>query len=162
MDSIDVIRRQWAHECPTLNTLPMGILGRMLRLTKYLEAQVSDWLKSHGLLMGEFDVLMTLRRHGAPYRLTPSAILHSMMLTSGAMTNRLDKLESKGLVVREHSQEDRRSVEVVLTPTGLERVENLLNDYVALQETLLAQLPEEEQQALSQLLSQWLGSLEND
>ncbi|SJL84155.1 MarR family winged helix-turn-helix transcriptional regulator [Vibrio palustris] len=161
MDSIDIIRRQWAQECPDLNTLPMGILGRMLRVTKYLEAQISDWLKSHGLLTGEFDVLMTLRRHGEPYRLTPSALLHSMMLTSGAMTNRLDKLEAKGMIVREHSREDRRSVEVLLTSSGLACIDTILDDYVAMQERLLVELSSDDQQTLSALLKQWLLSLDN-
>jgi DNA-binding MarR family transcriptional regulator len=103
---------------------------------------------------------MTLRRHGVPYRLTPSAILNSMMLTSGAMTNRLDKLESKGLIAREHSQEDRRSVEVVLTAEGLACVNRILDEYVAQQESLLAGLNEGEQAHLSELLSQWLVSIE--
>ncbi len=160
MDSVTLIREQWASERPDLNTMPMGILGRLLRISKQLEANISDWLKERGLLIGEFDVLMTLRRHGVPYRLTPSAILNSMMLTSGAMTNRLDKLESKGLIAREHSQEDRRSVEVVLTAEGLACVNRILDEYVAQQESLLAGLNEGEQAHLSELLSQWLVSIE--
>lgn len=160
MDPVDIIRQQWATERPSLNTLPMGILGRMLRISKHLEARVSEWLKAQGLLMGEFDVLMTLRRHGAPYRLTPSTILNSMMLTSGAMTNRLDKLEKKSLITRIHSQADRRSVEVELTPTGLACIERLLDDYVLMQESFLEGFSIQEQQLISELLSQWLLALD--
>ncbi|MBF9003236.1 MULTISPECIES: MarR family transcriptional regulator [Vibrio] len=160
MAAIDSIRQQWAEECPNLNTLPMGILGRMRRLTKYLETQVAQWLKEQGLLMGEFDVLMTLKRSGAPYRLTPSLLLESMMLTSGAMTNRLDKLEQKALISREHSVEDRRSVEVQLTEKGLALVSGILDEYVHQQEQLISSLDSNQQQQLDLLLSHWLTEFE--
>ena len=98
MDAIDRVVEQWAKEKPDLETEPMAIMGRVMRIAKYMETQVADLHKQYDMKLGEFDVLATLRRSGKPYRLTPSELIGSMMLTSGAMTNRLDKLEAKGLI----------------------------------------------------------------
>lgn len=106
MDAIDRAVSQWGTERPGLNTIPMAMIGRLMRLSKILESRIAEVHKKYDLKMGEFDVLATLRRAGAPYRLTPSELLSSMLLTSGAMTNRLDKLESKNLILRQHSQAD--------------------------------------------------------
>ena len=119
MDAIDRVVEQWAKEKPELETEPMAMMGRIMRIAKYMETQVAELHKKYDMKLGEFDVLATLRRSGKPYRLTPSELIGSMMLTSGAMTNRLDKLEAKGLISREHSKEDRRSVSVQLTKDGL-------------------------------------------
>ena len=118
MDAIDRVVEQWAKEKPELETEPMAMMGRIMRIAKYMETQVAELHKKYDMKLGEFDVLATLRRSGKPYRLTPSELIGSMMLTSGAMTNRLDKLEAKGLISREHSKEDRRSVSVQLTKDG--------------------------------------------
>ena len=109
--------------------------------------------------MGEFDVLATLRRSGEPYRLTPSELISSMMLTSGAMTNRLDKLEKKGLIAREHSKEDRRSVSVQLTSKGFELIDALIEQHLQAQHELMGSLTRDERaqvnQALKLLLPQY-------
>ncbi|POB67181.1 MarR family transcriptional regulator, partial [Vibrio vulnificus] len=105
--------------------------------------------KRYDLKMGEFDVVATLRRSGAPYRLTPSELLGSLMLTSGAMTNRLDKLEQKGLILRQHSKEDRRSVTVELTEHGLVTVNKLIEEHVAIQHALLKNISKPQKQALN-------------
>ena len=160
MDAIDIIRGQWAKEFPEINTLPMGILGRLIRLTKHLENHIAQWLKEHGLLMGEFDVLMTLRRSGAPYQMTPSDLLNSMMLTSGAMTNRLDKLEAKALIARQHSEVDRRSVEVALTAQGLELINGILDAYVQEQAAVMDCFSPAQQKALDGELALWLTKFE--
>lgn len=162
MDAIDIIRRQWAEEFPDLNTLPMGILGRLIRLTKHLETHIAQWLKEHGLLMGEFDVLMTLRRSGAPYRMTPSDLLNSMMLTSGAMTNRLDKLEGKQFIIRQHSETDRRSVEVVLTDAGLEIINGVIDAYVQQQANLMDCFSQAQLVNIDSELSTWLNKFESN
>ena len=94
MDAIDRVVEQWAKEKPELETEPMAMMGRIMRIAKYMETQVADLHKTYDMKLGEFDVLATLRRSGKPYRLTPSELIGSMMLTSGAMTNRLDKLEA--------------------------------------------------------------------
>ncbi|AMF92075.1 MarR family transcriptional regulator [Vibrio fluvialis] len=160
MDAIDRVLSQWQQERPQLNTLPMSIMGRMMRLTKHLETAVAEVHKRYGLKMGEFDVLATLLRAGAPYRLTPSELLASMMLTSGAMTNRLDKLEQKGLIHRLHSTADRRSIEVQLSDEGLDVVNELVIEHVKIQEKLVEGLSGDDQQQLTQLLKFWLSSFE--
>lgn len=160
MDAIDKVIAQWANEKPTMNTGPMAIMGRLLRIAKHLECDISALHKQHDLKMGEFDVLSTLRRSGAPHKLTPSELMNSMMLTSGAMTNRLDKLESKGLIIREHSKEDRRSVMISLTENGFVLIDVLIEEHAALQENLFSALDEKQQQQISLLLKQTLSGFE--
>lgn len=159
MDAIDRVVDQWLKEKPELDTQPMAIMGRLLRIAKHMETRVSELHKQYDLKTGEFDVLATLRRAGAPYRLTPSALIESMMLTSGAMTNRLDKLQNKGLIAREHSNEDRRSVTVALTSNGLTLIDNLILEHVEVQHDLIRRLSDEEKiqvnKALKILLPQF-------
>jgi DNA-binding MarR family transcriptional regulator len=112
--------------------------------------------------MGEFDVLATLRRNGKPYTLTPSVLLSSMMLTSGAMTNRLDKLESKDLIARVHSTEDRRSVSVGLTKKGLAIIDEAIEVHVKIQHKLVANLSDTELPELNQLFKTWLAGFEGN
>ncbi len=160
MDAIDRALSQWDKERPDLNTMPMAMIGRLMRLSKILETQIAEVHKKYDLKMGEFDVLATLRRAGAPYRLTPSELLASMLLTSGAMTNRLDKLESKELILRQHSQADRRSVEVELTDKGLALVNELIVEHVKAQESLVVGLSQTEQKNIGQCLKLWLETFE--
>lgn len=160
MDAVDRVVAQWAKEKPDLETEPMAMMGRMMRLAKYLETQVAEVHKKYDLKMGEFDVLATLRRSGAPYQLTPSELIDSMMLTSGAMTNRLDKLESKGYISRTHSKEDRRSVSVKLTSAGLLLIDKLIEEHVNVQQNLVQSLSKPQKRNMNQLLKHWLGQFE--
>ncbi|MGP1833663.1 MarR family winged helix-turn-helix transcriptional regulator [Shewanella frigidimarina] len=162
MEDIDKVVVQWATEKPHLDTAPMAILGRFLRLQKHIEAEISSCHKQFDLTMGEFDVLATLRRNGKPYTLTPSALLSSMMLTSGAMTNRLDKLESKDLILRVHSTEDRRSVSVGLTEKGLVTIDEAIEEHVRIQHQLVASLSDSELPELNQLFKTWLVGFEGN
>ncbi|HDM8228992.1 MarR family winged helix-turn-helix transcriptional regulator [Vibrio campbellii] len=159
MDAIDRVVSQWAKEKPELDTEPMAIMGRLMRIAKHMENHVAELHKRYDLKMGEFDVLATLRRSGQPYRLTPSELISSMMLTSGAMTNRLDKLEKKGLIAREHSKEDRRSVTVELTAKGFELIDSLIEQHLQAQHELMGSLSSAEKgqvnQALKLLLPQY-------
>ncbi|HHB1594783.1 TPA: MarR family winged helix-turn-helix transcriptional regulator [Vibrio campbellii] len=159
MDAIDRVVSQWAKEKPELDTEPMAIMGRLMRIAKHMENHVAELHKRYDLKMGEFDVLATLRRSGKPYRLTPSELISSMMLTSGAMTNRLDKLEKKGLIAREHSKEDRRSVTVELTAKGFELIDSLIEQHLQAQHELMGSLSSAEKgqvnQALKLLLPQY-------
>lgn len=159
MDAIDKVVSQWAKEKPELDTEPMAIMGRLMRVAKHMENHVAELHKRYDLKMGEFDVLATLRRSGKPYRLTPSDLISSMMLTSGAMTNRLDKLEKKGLIAREHSKEDRRSVTVELTAKGFELIDSLIEQHLQAQHELMGSLSSAEKgqvnQALKLLLPQY-------
>jgi DNA-binding MarR family transcriptional regulator len=160
MDTLDRIVTQWAEEKPHLNTLPMSMIGRLIRITKHLEGAITEAHREHDLKMGEFDVLATLRRSGEPYQLTPSALLDSLLLTSGAMTNRLDRLVEKQLIVREHSQLDRRSVYVKLTDAGLKLIDVVIEQHVLTQQSITRSLNDEQQQELNQLLKIWLGQFE--
>lgn len=160
MDAIDKVVEQWATEKPDLDTQPMAMMGRLMRIAKYMESEVAKLHKRYDLKLGEFDVLATLRRSGQPYRLTPSALIDSMMLTSGAMTNRLDKLETKGLIAREHSRADRRSVTVQLTEQGLTVIDNLMQEHVAVQANLVAGIDAKQRDQLNGLLKTWLSQYE--
>lgn len=160
MDAIDKVVEQWAVEKPELDTQPMAMMGRLMRIAKYMESEVAKLHKRYDLKLGEFDVLATLRRSGPPYRLTPSALIDSMMLTSGAMTNRLDKLETKGLIVREHSQTDRRSVTVQLTEQGLLVIDKIMQEHVVVQENLVAGIDANQRDQLNGLLKTWLAQYE--
>lgn len=161
MDVIDTLTQQWSTEKPHLDTGPMAMMGRLLRIAKQIEASLAQLHKQYDLKLGEFDVLATLRRSGAPYRLTPSELINAMLLTSGAMTNRLDKLTSKGLIVRIHSEQDRRSVAVELTERGRTVIDALLEEHVALQHRLVEELNVSQREALTALLKEWQQQLES-
>ena len=161
IDGIDRVVAQWGREKPELDTLPMQLIGRLMRIGKHLETQIAACHKRYGLTMGEFDVLATLRRAGGDHCLTPSELIATMMLTSGAMTNRLDRLESKGLTVRVHSQEDRRSVSVALTDQGLALIDELIVEHVKIQQGLMLSLSEAEKPLLNGLLKTWLAEFES-
>ncbi|MGF1695418.1 MarR family transcriptional regulator [Vibrio lamellibrachiae] len=161
MDAIERVVEQWATEKPELDTQPMAMLGRLLRVSKHLETHVAEKHKQYDLKLGEFDVLATLRRSGKPYSLTPSELIDSMMLTSGAMTNRLDKLEKKGLIERTHSKEDRRSVFVKLTKDGLVLIDEMMTEHVAVQTSLVDSLSATQKKQLNQLLTTWLAQFES-
>ena len=136
----------------------MGVLGRVARMAAITGREVSEELKGCGLLGSDFDILATLRRAGEP--LTPTALYQSAMLSSGAMTARLDKLEQRGLIRREASPDDRRSLLVCLTEPGRELVDQAVERHVANERRLLAPLTNEEQGQLAALLKRWL--LENE
>ncbi|WP_394151386.1 MarR family winged helix-turn-helix transcriptional regulator [Vibrio maritimus] len=160
MDAIDRVVEQWAKQKPELDTDPMAMMGRLMRIAKYMETKVADLHKKYDLKLGEFDVLATLRRSGKPYRLTPSELIDTMMLTSGAMTNRLDKLETKGLILREHSKEDRRSVTVQLTKDGLILIDKLIEEHADVQKNLVKSMTSAQKKQANQLLKVWLSQYE--
>ncbi|MCG9596394.1 MarR family transcriptional regulator [Vibrio sp. Isolate25] len=160
MDAIDRVVDQWAKEKPELDTEPMAIMGRLLRIAKYMETEVTQLHKRYDLKLGEFDVLATLRRSGSPFRLTPSELIDSMMLTSGAMTNRLDKLESKNLIVREHSKEDRRSVTVQLTDEGFTLIDKIIEEHAEVQHKLVKGMNSNQKRQINQILKGWQTQFE--
>jgi len=117
-DPIDRLIGQWKRERPELDASPMAVVGRILRLAGVLERSVEETLRPFGLSLWQFDVLATLRRTGTPYRLSPTQLMKEVMLSSGAMMNRIDRLEAMGLVQRQPEPNDRRSVQIVLTAKG--------------------------------------------
>lgn len=156
MDLVENLLRQWAVERPDIDASPIGIVGRLLRLSRYFERAIASYLANYGLNNGEFDVLATLRRSGAPYRLSPTQLYTSLMLSSGGMTNRLDRLEEAGLVIREADPDDRRGVLVALTEKGLALVDEVIAVHVAQEAQLIAALSEAEQSKLAAMLRKLL------
>ncbi|MFK0385232.1 MarR family winged helix-turn-helix transcriptional regulator [Agrobacterium sp. NPDC090273] len=159
-DHVDQILAQWRKERPDLDVGPMGVLGRLRRLSIHLGREVETVLLKHGLSSSAFDVLATLRRAGAPYQLSPGDLLAMTMVSSGTMTNRIDQLEKAGLVERVHNPQDRRSVLISLTDKGFSVVEDAVNAHVDNQHRLLAPLDEKEQAALDTLLKRFLREFE--
>ena len=160
-DHVSIILAQWAAERPDLDVSPMGIVGRISRLSLVVEKELESVFAQFGLNHWSFDMLATLRRAGAPYRLSPTELFRSMMVTSGTMTNRIDRLTEKGLVRRVPDPEDRRGILVELTDRGRELIDAALNSHVANEARLLQPLSREEQSTLAALLSKWLSSLEH-
>ncbi|MGY6037685.1 MarR family winged helix-turn-helix transcriptional regulator [Aeromonas sp. AE23HZ002T15] len=157
-DHVDQLLGQWARQRPDLDCSPMGVFGRVARMAAIAGREINEELKECGLLGSDFDILATLRRAGEP--LTPTALYQSAMLTSGAMTARLDKLAERGLIERQAAPSDRRSLLVCLTAEGRELIDLAVERHVANEQRLLAPLSESEQTQLAALLKRWL--LENE
>lgn len=159
-DAVDEILAQWQRERPDLDVSPMGTIGRMTRLAKHLKGAIGATFAKFGLNPGEFDVLATLRRAGQPYQLSPTMLYHAMMVTSGTMTNRIDRLEKTGLVERIPDPKDRRGTLIQLTDKGFELIEKTVEAHVANEHLLLSTLEQSEIDALNQLIRKLLGSFE--
>jgi len=160
-DHVDMILNQWHQAMPELDPSPMAVIGRMGRLDKLMTDELNQLFRQFGLNFGEFDVLATLRRSGEPYRLTPGQLLETLMLTSGAMTNRLDKLEQRQLIQRMPDPEDRRAVQVQLTEQGLELISKAVVAHVENEKRMLSALSASEQQQLAGLLKKLLLARES-
>lgn len=158
-DPVDAILEQWRRERPDLDPSPMGVIGRISRLSDELEARLRPTFAAHGLGEGEFDVLATLRRGGPRTELTPGELTASMMVTSGAVSKRLDRLVGAGLVRRRSSDHDARSRLVSLTDQGRELVDAAVEAHLANEERLLSGLSPEERRQLADLLRRLTLSL---
>jgi DNA-binding MarR family transcriptional regulator len=158
-DHVDFVLAQWARSRPDLDVSPMAVIGRLARLYHLMGAELQRTFATHGLDRASFDVLATLRRSGAPYQLTPTALMRSAMVTSGAITQRLDRLEARGLVIRQPNGADRRGVLVTLTDEGLALIDRALPDHIATEERLLAALTPAERSALADTLRRLVESL---
>jgi DNA-binding MarR family transcriptional regulator len=159
-DHVDAILAQWARERPDLDASPIGLIGRLHRLADVLNVELRTVFAEEGLGEGDFDVLVTLRRHGAPYELTPSELGASTMVTSSAVTKRIDRLERGGLVTRTVSRADARSRRIRLTEAGLALVDRLMGRHVANERRLVSGLTRREQTQLAGLLRRWGQHLE--
>jgi DNA-binding MarR family transcriptional regulator len=160
-DHVDRVLEQWRAERPDLDVSPMGVVGRMQRASRLLERGLSDNFARYDLQHWEFDVLATLRRSGPPYQLTAGALSDSSMVTSGAITNRIDRLVTRGLVSRETDPDNRRSVIITLTDSGRTLIDDILFHHVAHEEHLLASLSAEDQRQLAMLLRTLLIGLDD-
>jgi DNA-binding MarR family transcriptional regulator len=159
-DHVGHIVEQWRAERPDLEFEPMNVLARLARLARLLERSIEDTFALFGLARGGFDVLSALRRSGPPYRLSPSDLYRSFLISSGAMTNRIDRLEEAGLVVRTPDPYDRRAILVGLTPRGHQLIDTAVEAHLANYERLLAPLSAEQRRALIALIRELLGPLE--
>ncbi|WP_417667175.1 MarR family winged helix-turn-helix transcriptional regulator [Roseibium sp.] len=162
-DRAELARQQWQAEMPELADAlgPMVVLGRLNEASQIvLMEKLTPIFKQSGLKQGEFDVLATLVRSGAPYKLMPTDLYKSTMMSSGGMTARLDRLEKAGHIERCPHPSDRRALMVCLTDQGLSLIRSMMPDYVARQKRLLAGLAAEEQETLASLLGKLLKSLD--
>jgi DNA-binding MarR family transcriptional regulator len=151
-DGVDLIIEQWQRERPDLDPSAIGVIGRISRLARELEQRLEPVYREHGLEPGWHDVLATLRRHGAPYRLRPTELTSASMLTSSGTTKRLDRLEHAGLIARAPDPDDRRGTLITLTPAGLELIDKLTAAHVVNERRLLGALSDADRKRLADLL----------
>src|SRR5436305_4700342 len=151
-DEVDDLVAAWRAERPDADVQPLQVLSRVSRLARHLDRARRTAFAGHGLEAWEFDVLSALRRQGPPYQLSPGALLRATLVTSGTMTNRIDRLAAAGLVRRQPDPQDRRGVLVTLTDEGRARVDAALADLLGREEALLAGLDQGERQLLAGLL----------
>ena len=161
-DEVDDLVAAWQAERPDLDVKPLQVLSRVSRLARHLDRARRAAFAGHDLEPWEFDVLAALRRQGPPYELSPGALLRTTLVTSGTMTNRVDKLEEAGLVHRRRDPEDKRGMLVTLTAAGQTRVDAALADLLESEQALLAGLPEDSRQTLADLLRILLAPLDAD
>ncbi|WP_433236151.1 MarR family winged helix-turn-helix transcriptional regulator [Streptosporangium sp. CA-135522] len=158
-DHVDRVLEQWGAQRPDLDVSPMAVIGRLSRLSRLIDAELRGTFGAHGLDAASFDVLATLRRSEPPHRLTPAELMRASMITSGAVTQRLDRLEARGLVTRTPSETDGRVVHVTLTDEGRALIDRALPDHVATENRLLAALASGQRDALAGGLRDLLESL---
>jgi DNA-binding MarR family transcriptional regulator len=160
MDRADIAIEQWARERPDLSVLPMYIFWRLLDAAEsVMRDHMNPLFAEAGLLPGEFDVLATLRRSGQPYLLSPTRLYEAVMISSGGMTNRLDRLERAGLVERRPDPSDRRGKLIALTDAGKRVIDETIGRHVANEERLLSVLTAAEQEKLNSLLRKLIAGL---
>ncbi|MER7402602.1 MarR family transcriptional regulator [Streptomyces sp. NPDC000070] len=160
-DAVDAIIDQWATVRPDLDTAAMEVFGRIYRLSRAMGDRTEKAYARFGIGRGEFDVLATLRRAGEPYTLSPRQLSATLMLTTGGMTGRLDKLERAGLLRRSPDPHDRRGLKVTLTDKGLELIDEAVGAGLAVQTEALSGLDAERAGQLAELLRDLLRTTED-
>ena len=160
-DEVDRLVAAWRRERPDLDVEPLEVLSRVSRLARHLDRARRLAFAEHQLEPLEFDVLTSLRRAGAPYQLSPGQLLTQTLVTSGTMTNRIDRLTKKGLVERLPDPSDRRGVLVRLTPEGRDRADQALAGLLAQERAILAQLSRGQRGELADLLRQLTAPFDN-
>jgi DNA-binding MarR family transcriptional regulator len=151
-DEVDDLVDRWHAERPDLDVSPLQVLSRLSRLARHLDRARRAAFAAHGLEPWEFDVLSALRRQGPPYQLSPGALLHATLVTSGTMTNRIDRLAAAGLVSRHRDQQDKRGVLVALTDRGKDAADAALAGLLERERELLTGLDPTQQATLANLL----------
>ncbi|MET0782780.1 MAG: MarR family transcriptional regulator [Leifsonia flava] len=159
-DHVAHVMTAWARERPDLDVSPQAVIARLHRLANRLTAELTAGYREFDLGEGEFDVLATLRRTGAPFELTPTELAGSTMVTSGAMTKRVDRLETRGLVSRRGSEADGRGRVIALTPHGRELIDAAFTAHIANEHRLLAALSADEVADAEHILTKWIAALD--
>lgn len=161
-DHVDSVLDQWRRERPDVDVSGMAIIGRISRLERQLRARLDEVFAEHGLESWEFDLLATLRRSGHPFQLTAGDLLKSMMVTSGAVTNRIDRLEHRSFVRRRKHPNDGRIVVVQLTEIGKRKIDEALGSHAANELRIINLLNETDRTALTASLRAFATALETD
>ncbi len=154
-DHVDWVMGQWAVERPDLDVSPLSLVARLHRLGQRLTEELVAVYAQHGLGEGEFDVLATLRRSGPPYALTPGDLGAASMVSSGAVSKRVDRCVAQGWVTRRPSEEDGRSRVVALTAAGRQLIDRAFEAHLANERRLVGGLSERQREQLAHLLKAW-------
>ncbi|MEU4192322.1 MarR family transcriptional regulator [Kribbella sp. NPDC026611] len=160
MDHVARIQAEWRAERPDVDTAPQGVIGRLHRIANHLTAELTVLYAEYGLSEGEFDVLAALRRAGAPYERAPGELALHTMVTTGAVTKRVDRLLDAGLVERRRSTADGRGRVIRLTPAGRRLIDKAFTAHMANEQRLLGVLTPAETAQLEILLTAWLTRIE--
>jgi DNA-binding MarR family transcriptional regulator len=159
-DHVARVARMWARERPDLDPAPLLIVGRIMRLAAAYDTLLRPPFAAAGVGSGDFDLLAALRRAGSPYALTPSELAAAMLVTTGAATKRIDRLERQGLVRRDPASTDGRSRTVTLTPAGRQLVDELMPRHLANENGLLEALSPRQREQLERLLAVLAATVE--
>ena len=159
-DHVSTILEQWRRQRPDLDVSPVGVFGRISRIDRHKSTALREVYRRHDCDAGDYDVLAALRRTGPPHRLTPTELARTVLVNSATMTERLTRLEQRGLVLRTRSDRDRRSVSVGLTEAGLALIDNAVTDLLAVESRLLDGLTETDKRALARLLAKLAAGLD--
>jgi len=154
-DHVDEIVQRWAAERPDVDASPMQVIGRLSRIAAHLDAELLEVFRQFGLGEGEFDLLATLRRGGEPFARTPGELARHTMVTTGAVTKRVDRLVASGLVSRSASDDDGRGRVISLTAEGRRVIDEAVVAHLANEERLLSGLDADQRRALQALLRTW-------
>jgi len=160
-DEVDKLVAAWRHERPDVDMGPLEVFSRITRLARHLDRARRTAFAEHELEVWEFDVLAALRRAGKPYQLSPGQLITQTLVTSGTMTNRIDRLAARGLVRRLPDPTDRRGVLVRLTNAGRERADSALDDLLERERELLADLDAEQRSQLAAVLRTLVAPFDN-
>lgn len=158
-DRVDILTSQWEVERPDLDVSPMQVIGRLHRLADHLRDELLAVYRRYGLGEGEFDILAALRRAGEPFAAAPGELARHTMVTSGAVTKRVDRLLASGLVVRDDDADDGRARVIRLTPAGRRVIDEAFTAHIANEQRLLAGLDADQRRAFEALLRTWGASL---
>ncbi|MGH1439025.1 MAG: MarR family winged helix-turn-helix transcriptional regulator [Cellvibrionaceae bacterium] len=159
-DQVDRILQQWERERSDLDTSPMAITGRIMRISICFKEAMENTFRPFGLNFAGFDLLATLLRSGSPYTLSPGELLQSTMVTSGTLTNRIDRLEKVGLVSRTQNLEDKRSYMIGLTDRGYNLINEVLEAHVKTLHEITESISARDRATLSELLQKITASFE--